>query len=162
VIVVPKTLLAELRAHKEAQDHERAESADYWTEHGLVFPNELGGPMDDRNDYRAWVKLLRAAKVRRIRLHDGRHTAATLLLAEGIHPRVVMELLGHSTMRTTTDTYSHVMPALAQQAADTLDAALWSEPKGGKKGKKSGKGKKKSKVPAKTATKTATTNDESP
>ncbi|MCW2586544.1 MAG: Integrase [Frankiales bacterium] len=158
VIVVPKKLLAELRAHKKAQDREREESADYWTEHGLVFPNELGGPMDDRNDYRAWVRLLRTAKVRRIRLHDGRHTAATLLLAEGIHPRVVMELLGHSTMRTTTDTYSHVMPALAQQAADTLDAALWSDPKGGKKAKKNGKGKKK----PKTATKTATKDDQGP
>ncbi|MCW2500641.1 MAG: Integrase, partial [Frankiales bacterium] len=157
-IVVPKQLLADLRAHKEEQDAERAQSDDYWNEHGLVFPNELGGPMDDRNDYRSWVRLLRTAKVRRIRLHDGRHTAATLLLAEGIHPRVVMELLGHSTMRTTTDTYSHVLPALAQQAADTLDAALWGTGEGAPKAKKQGK-KKKAK---KTATKTATKNDESP
>lgn len=157
-IVVPKQLLADLMAHKTEQDSERVESADYWTEHGLVFPNELGGPMDDRNDYRTWVRLLRAAKVRRIRLHDGRHTAATLLLAEGIHPRVVMELLGHSTMRTTTDTYSHVLPALAQQAADTLDAALWGIGEGAPKAKKQGK-KKKAK---KTATKTATKNNEGP
>jgi integrase len=157
-IVVPKQLLTDLKAHKKEQDAERSESADYWTEHGLVFPNELGGPMDDRNDYRAWVKLLRAAKVRRIRLHDGRHTAATLLLAEGVHPRVVMELLGHSTMRTTTDTYSHVLPALAQQAADTLDAALWGTADAAPKVKKQGK-KKRAK---KTATKAATTNDEGP
>jgi integrase len=155
-IVVPRQLLADLRTHKKEQDAERVESADYWTEHGLVFPNELGGPMDDRNDYRSWVRLLRTAKVRRIRLHDGRHTAATLLLAEGIHPRVVMELLGHSTMRTTTDTYSHVLPALAQQAADTLDAKLWGPGEGAPKAKKQGK-KKKAK---KTATKTATKNDE--
>jgi integrase len=155
-IVLPNQLLADLRAHKQEQEAERVESADYWTEHGLVFPNELGGPMDDRNDYRSWVRLLRTAKVRRIRLHDGRHTAATLLLAEGIHPRVVMELLGHSTMRTTTDTYSHVLPALAQQAADTLDAKLWGPAEGAPKAKKQGK-KKKAK---KTATKTATKNDE--
>jgi integrase len=157
-IVVPKQLLADLMEHKAEQDIERIESFDYWTEHGLVFPNELGGPMDDRNDYRAWVKLLRVAKVRRIRLHDGRHTAATLLLAEGVHPRVVMELLGHSTMRTTTDTYSHVLPALAQQAADTLDAALW----GGSEGTKRSKKKPKKAKAKKTATKTATTNDEGP
>ncbi|MCU1494583.1 MAG: Integrase [Acidimicrobiaceae bacterium] len=138
-IVVPRQLLADLRTHKKEQEAERVESAGYWTEHGLVFPNELGGPMDDRNDYRSWVRLLRTAKVRRIRLHDGRHTAATLLLAEGIHPRVVMELLGHSTMRTTTDTYSHVLPALAQQAADTLDAKLWGPAEGPKKPKKQGK-----------------------
>jgi integrase len=84
LIVLPKQLLAELRAHKDTQAAERAESIDYWTDHDLVFPNELGGPMDDRNDYRAWVKLLRAAKVRRIRLHDGRHTAATLLLVRRV------------------------------------------------------------------------------
>jgi integrase len=69
--------------------------------------------------------------VREVRLHDGRHTAATLLLSEGVHPRVVMELLGHSQMRTTTDTYSHVMPALAKEAADRMGAALWGNPASG-------------------------------
>ena len=54
---------------------------------------------------------------------DGRHTAATLLLSEGVHPRVVMELLGHAQMRTTS--YSHVMPALAKEAAERMGAALW-------------------------------------
>jgi integrase len=63
--------------------------------------------------------------VRHIRLHDGRHTAATLLLSAGVHPRVVMELLGHSQMRTTTDIYSHVVPALAQEAADRMGTTLW-------------------------------------
>ncbi len=58
----------------------------------------------------------RAVRVRRVRLHHGRHPAAMLLLASGVNPRVVMELLGHSAMSTTTDIYSHVMPALAQQA----------------------------------------------
>jgi integrase len=61
-----------------------------------------------------------------VRLHDGRHTAATLLLSEGVHPRVVMELLGHSQMRTTMDVYSHVMPALAREAADRMGAVLLS------------------------------------
>src|ERR671927_81504 len=56
--------------------------------------------------------------------HDGRHTAATLLLSENVHPRVVMELLGHSQMRTTMDIYSHVMPALAREAADRMSALL--------------------------------------
>ena len=63
--------------------------------------------------------------VREVRLHDGRHTAATLLLSEGVHPRVVMEVLGHAQMRTTTDTYSHVMPALGRDAADRMGRALW-------------------------------------
>jgi integrase len=159
-LVMPKQLLADLKAHKKEQDKERAESEEYWTDHGLVFPNELGGPMDDRNDYRSWVALLRRAKVRRVRLHDGRHTAATLLLAAGVHPRVVMDLLGHSTMRTTTDTYSHVLPALAQQAADTLDEALWGSAEGPSKPRKKGKKKQTQAASKKTATKTATTHDE--
>src|SRR5215210_3861878 len=63
-------------------------------------------------------------------LHDDRHTAATLLLSENVHPRVVMELLGHSQMRTTMDIYSHVMPALAREAADRMGAILLTS-KGG-------------------------------
>jgi integrase len=172
VVVMPAQLLAELKAHKIAQDTERAETeaAGLWTEHDLVFPNELGGPMDDRNDYRTWVALLRRAKVRRVRLHDGRHTAATLLLASGVHPRVVMELLGHSAMSTTTDIYSHVMPALAQEAAERMNSALWGEPpaltnpkkKSAKKGPKKPRSGKPIGTVKKTATKTATTNDEGP
>jgi integrase len=142
LLVLPGQLVQELTAHRAAQELERAESEGYWTEHGLVFTNQLGGPIDDRNDYRDWQQLLREAKVRRVRLHDGRHTAATLLLAEGVHPRVVMELLGHSQMRTTTDTYSHVMPALAREAADKMGAALFGKAERAPKTKKKSKGKK--------------------
>ncbi|MDQ3503115.1 MAG: tyrosine-type recombinase/integrase [Actinomycetota bacterium] len=78
-------------------------------------------------DWQAWKTLPRKAEVPEVRLHDGRHTAATLLLSSGAHPRVVMELLGHSQMRTTTDTYSHVMPALAREAAERMGDALWAE-----------------------------------
>ncbi|MGR6967875.1 tyrosine-type recombinase/integrase [Geodermatophilus sp. URMC 61] len=76
-------------------------------------------------DWRSWKGLLREADVREVRLHDGRHTAATRLLSEGVHPRVVMGVLGHAQMRTTTDTYSHVMPALGRDAADRMASALW-------------------------------------
>ena len=76
------------------------------------------------SDWRSRKDLLREADVREVRLHDGRHTAATLLLSEGVHPRVVMEVLGHAQMRTTTDTYSHVMPALGRDAADRMGSAV--------------------------------------
>ena len=92
---------------------------------GLVFAQEDGTPVDKKSDYDYWCALLKETGVRHIRLHGARQTAATLLLSEGIHPRVVMELLGHRQMRTTTDTYSHVMPALAQEAAERMAAALW-------------------------------------
>jgi integrase len=81
--------------------------------------------MERKSDWHAWKTILREAGPREVRLHDGRHTAATLLLSEGVHPRVVMEELGHSQTRTTTDTYSHVMPALGRDAADRMGRALW-------------------------------------
>jgi integrase len=58
------------------------------------------------------------------RLYDCRHTAATLLLGQGVHPRVVMDVLGHSTFRLTMDTYSHVMPAVLREAAEATERAL--------------------------------------
>ena len=91
----------------------------------LVFAQPNGKAIERKSDWRAWKSLLHEAGVRDIRLHDGRHTAATLLLSEGVHPRVVMEVLGHAQMRTTTDTYSHVMPALGRDAADRMGRALW-------------------------------------
>jgi integrase len=86
-----------------------------WHDEDLVFAQPNGRPIDKRTDYDDWTRLLKSAGVRHVRLHDGRHTAATLLLSENVHPRVVMELLGHSQMRTTMDIYSHVMPALARR-----------------------------------------------
>ena len=65
------------------------------------------------------------AGVRPIRLHDLRHTAASLLLAEGVHPRVVMEILGHSQISLTMNTYSHVLPSVLREAADAIERSLW-------------------------------------
>ena len=95
-----------------------------WHDEDLVFAQPNGRPIDKKTDYDDWTRLLQQAGVRHVRLHDGRHTAATLLLSENVHPRVVMELLGHSQMRTTMDIYSHVMPALAREAADRMGALL--------------------------------------
>ena len=69
-------------------------------------------------------KLITDAKVPAIRFHDLRHTCATLLLAEGVHPKIVQERLGHSDISMTLNRYSHVVPGMQRQAADTLDAAL--------------------------------------
>lgn len=124
-IALPSQLVDDLRAHRAAQLEERMAAANVWEDNELVFAQPNGRPVDRKADWRAWRALLGAAGVRVVRLHDGRHTAATLLLSAGVHPRVVMELLGHSQMRTTTDVYSHVMPALAREAADQMGAALW-------------------------------------
>lgn len=124
-IALPQPLVAALRAHREQQDLERHRAGSEWDEIGLIFTQPNGRPIDKKSDWDAWKQLLQDAGVRHIRLHDARHTAATLLLSAGVHPRVVMDLLGHSQMRTTTDIYSHVMPALAQEAAERMSAALW-------------------------------------
>jgi integrase len=70
---------------------------------------------------------LRAAELPRLRFHDLRHGCASLLLAQGVHPRVVMEQLGHSTITLTMNVYSHVIPALRRDAADRMDAMLGVE-----------------------------------
>jgi integrase len=124
-VALPGPLTAALRKHRETQELERMVAGTDWQDFDLVFAQPNGRPLDKHSDYEAWTRLLADAGVRHIRLHDGRHTAATLLLTAGVHPRVVMELLGHSQMRTTTDIYSHVMPALAQEAADRMGTTLW-------------------------------------
>lgn len=124
-LALPAQLVEALKEHQTAQCAERLESGALWEEHGLVFAQINGRPIDKKADWTAWRAVLKSAGVRTVRLHDARHTAATLLLSSGVHPRVVMELLGHSQMRTTTDTYSHVMPALAKEAADQMGTALW-------------------------------------
>jgi integrase len=123
-LALPIPLVRALYEHKIRQTGERMLAADEWQDEDLVFAQPNGRPIDKKADYDAWRSLLKSAGVRHVRLHDGRHTAATLLLSEGVHPRVVMELLGHSHMRTTMDIYSHVMPALAREAADRMGAVL--------------------------------------
>lgn len=124
-LALPAQLVDGLRLHREAQLEEARVAGTEWQGQDFVFAQANGRPLDRRSDWEHWRALLAAAGVRQVRLHDGRHTAATLLLTAGVHPRVVMELLGHSQMRTTTDVYSHVMPALAREAADRMGTALW-------------------------------------
>lgn len=86
-----------------------------------------GGPAlgHARRDWQAWKALLESAGVRDARLHDARHSAATMLLQQGAPARVAMQLLGHSQISPTLGTYSHVVPDLAQEATDRIGDALW-------------------------------------
>ena len=80
--------------------------------------------MEPRNLSRTFEHLMQQSGVRRIRFHDLRHTCASLLLAQGVSPRVVMDVLGHSQLSITMDLYSHVMPSALRDAADAMDRAL--------------------------------------
>jgi integrase len=100
-------------------------------ESGLVFTTVEGKPLDARNVFRGFQRLLTRAELPHLRLHDLRHGCATLPIAQGVHPRVVMEILGHSQISLTMNTYGHFSPALQREAADSLDALLANRPRDG-------------------------------
>ncbi|MHB8311781.1 MAG: site-specific integrase [Candidatus Dormibacteria bacterium] len=121
-----------LRAHKVRQADERSGAGDAWEDHDLVFPHVLGHPLSRERLVRlGFEPLLKAAGLPRIRFHDLRHTTATLLLSQGVHPKIVSELLGHSTVAITLNTYSHVTQTMSRAAADTLDSLLQQPPANG-------------------------------
>ncbi|MEV0723932.1 tyrosine-type recombinase/integrase [Micromonospora purpureochromogenes] len=124
-VAVPAQLVDALHKHRAAQDAERQLAGELWQEHDLVFAQPNGKPIDPRADWAQWKQLCRDAGVREARLHDARHTAASILLAQGVPARVVMELLGHSQIGLTLGTYSHVAPELSRAAAEGIGGALW-------------------------------------
>ena len=90
-----------------------------------MFPNEWGKPMHPTRVNRALNRSITAAGItRHIRVHDLRHTAASLALRNGIHPKVVQEMLGHSAIAITLDIYSHLMPTMQEEAADKMGEFL--------------------------------------
>lgn len=114
-----------LRRHRSRQNEERLSMGTGWRDEDLVFASTVGGPINPTNMYRrAFKPLLKAAGLRQIRFHDLRHTCATLLLADGVNVKVVSELLGHSDITVTLNTYAHVLPTIQQQATDAFDAML--------------------------------------
>uniref|UniRef100_UPI0009EC6D0E tyrosine-type recombinase/integrase n=1 Tax=Nonomuraea pusilla TaxID=46177 RepID=UPI0009EC6D0E len=80
----PPALLALLKTHKQAQVAERLKAGDQWMDHDLVFTTKQGGPIERTEDRKQWKAILRQAGVREVRVHDARHTAATLLIEQGV------------------------------------------------------------------------------
>jgi integrase len=117
--------LAALRRRKIAQLEERLRAAGGYEDLDLVFANEVGRPMNPSNVIaRSFRPLLLRAGLPQIRFHDLRHTAATILLGRGVHPKIVSEMLGHSTVAVTLDTYSHVTPTMQREAASVFDQVV--------------------------------------
>jgi len=114
-----------IEEHRKAQEEMRESlQLSPVTENDLVFSHWDGSPLLPDSVTHAWVKLVRKCGLNGIRLHDARHTHATIMLKQGVHPKIVQERLGHSTISTTLDTYSHVAPGLQQAAAITFDDVL--------------------------------------
>ncbi len=123
-IPLPATSAKVLRTHRANQAAEALALGPAWVESGLVFTSAVGTVIEPRNLNRFFDELIAKAGVRRIRFHDLRHTCASLLLAQNVPARIVMEILGHSQLAMTTDLYSHVMPTALREAADAMDRAL--------------------------------------
>jgi integrase len=106
-IKLPDALRDALRVHRVRQAEQRLAAANVWEDRGFVFCQPNGRPIDRRRDWQDWKTL------------------ATLLLQQGVPARVVMDILGHSQISLTLGTYSHVVPELAQEAAERMGDALW-------------------------------------
>jgi integrase len=116
-----------LHAHRARQLAERIELGAVWEDNDLVFANGIGRPIEATDLLqRRFFPLLKQAGLPRIRFHDLRHTAATLLLLQGIHPKVVSEMLGHSQVGITLNLYSHVLPNMQRHASAAMDRLLGS------------------------------------
>ncbi len=124
VIALPAQCVEALRGHRRRQLEERVHAGPAWQDGDFVFTLADGRPLTDRSLGRWFSALMTKANVTDHRLYDLRHTAATLLLAQGVQPRVLMDVLGHSTYRLTMDTYAHVMPAALRETANAMDVVL--------------------------------------
>ena len=123
-IDLPASCVAMLKDYRRQQTEERLLVGPEWQHNDLVFCTHQGRPLSQRNILRAYKLILRRASLPPVSFHALRHTAATLLLLQGVHPKVVQERLGHSNISMTLDIYSHLIPSMGRAAADQLDALL--------------------------------------
>lgn len=124
---LPAELAMILQQHAEKQRQERGDAAQLWEEGGWVFTTVLGRPINPRTDWSEWKTLAEAAGVRDLRLHDARHTAATVLLLLGVPERAVMGLMGWSSTAMAAK-YQHITQAVRDDVADRVGDLIWSKP----------------------------------
>lgn len=123
-IELSETAVAALRRHRARQNEERLRQADIWHDLDLVFATNSGRAIAASNFWREYRRIITRAGLPYIRPHDLRHTAATLLLLKGVHPKKVSEMLGHASVAITLSIYSHVLPSMHRDAADAMDELL--------------------------------------
>ncbi|MFG3295658.1 tyrosine-type recombinase/integrase [Streptomyces sp. NPDC048179] len=126
-IGMPEELFKLLRRHKEEQDRERTLARDLWVEKGYVFTSPTGEPLNPNTDFHRWKDLLKAANVRDGRLHDARHTAATVLLILGVPEAVVDRIMGWEPGKSARmrRRYQHLTGQVLQQTAAKVGGLLW-------------------------------------
>ena len=124
-VLLPPGVVQALHGHKTLVLQQRLMAGSGWHEQDLVFPSLSGGPIDPARVNQALHTALHKAGLPLLRVHDLRHTAATPLLEAGTHPKVVQDLLGHSTVAMTLDLYSHVTPRIQQEATMRMQELLF-------------------------------------
>ena len=123
-ITLTETAVKALKLHRVRQAEEKLRVGEAYQDNGLVFATPLGRPIDPDGFYKHFSKILKKAGISHRSFHNCRHTVATVLLEEGVNPKVVQELLGHARVGITLDIYSHVDMKTMQQATDKLEEAL--------------------------------------
>jgi len=123
-IGLPDELCALLKTHKARQDAERLRASQLWTQGGWMFATETGEAINPSTDSNHWKALLAAAEVRDGRLHDARHTAATVLLFLGVNERMIMGVMGWSNP-AMINRYAHMIDPIRKDIAERLGGLLW-------------------------------------
>jgi integrase len=111
----------------------RSLAGEKWEENGLLFPSEVGTPLEERNVLRRFQAVCEANGLPKLRVYDLRHTHASLLIHEGVHPKKIAERLGHSSIKLTMDTYGHLFEGSDHDSADKMEKLL-APKKAGKDG----------------------------
>jgi integrase len=131
IVLAPFAVVA-LMKHQARQSKMKLVAGDAWEEHDYVFCSATGRHLNPGHDALVQLKkLLQKAGLPDVRFHDLRHSTATLLLSKGVHPKIVQEILGHSEISMTLDTYSHVLPTMQQEAINKLNEAFKEQKDGG-------------------------------
>jgi hypothetical protein len=120
----PSFVVPVLRGHQDQLHEAKALAGDRWQDVGLVFPSEIGTPADERNVLRRFQRICSAAGLPKLRVYDLRHTHASLLINEGVHPKKISERLGHSSIKLTMDTYGHLFEGSDRDSADKVEKLL--------------------------------------
>jgi integrase len=125
VLALPEPLALALAEHRRVQVEEQAAAAELWRDGDWVFATEIGTPIDPRNDLREWHQVVHAAGIRRVRIHDLRHTSATLQLVAGTDSRTLQGLFGWSSP-VLVARYAHVIEQAKRDAAQRIGEVLWA------------------------------------
>src|SRR5690606_39172302 len=125
-ISIDENTLNQLLSLKLKYKEEKMANRPIYQDYDLVIRTSIGTPVSPRNLLRSFYSIIEKAQVRKIRFHDLRHTHASLLLKQGVNPKIVAERLGHANVKITLDTYSHLLPDLQKETADEFGKIFYS------------------------------------